>query len=379
MATLARPISDTDTVMYVDAPLRAGEFDYPIKVRLEDELLSVVGGAGGLAWVVDRSLEGSTRAAHDAGTVVQFVRPVFGSGPWSGAGSVGATGPAGPQGPEGPPGPQGDPGDVGPAGATGATGPQGPTGETGPAGAQGAQGEAGPQGATGPAGPKGDQGDIGPQGPAGADGSSFQFPVGFVVTLTAATNGTNPATLWGYGTWAPYGGGRVVVGYQAGDATFGTTGATGGAATHGHSVTQPADHAALAHSGTAVADHTVTQPNAHTDVPTHTHATDSQGAHTHSQAVNSATTGALSGYTPDTSTGTSATSGYSTGSGGAHAHTASPPAGAVASQPHTGAAVSAHGVTQPGQHAAQSHSGTAVASGSSLAPYVVAYMWERTA
>ena len=41
-------------------------------------------------------------------------------------------------------------------------------------------------------------------------------------------------------------------------------GATGGAATHGHTTTQPADHAALTHSGATVGDHSVTQPGDHT-------------------------------------------------------------------------------------------------------------------
>lgn len=40
-------------------------------------------------------------------------------------------------------------------------------------------------------------------------------------------------------------------------------GGTGGAATHGHTMTQPADHAALSHAGATVGNHTVTQPGAH--------------------------------------------------------------------------------------------------------------------
>jgi hypothetical protein len=42
-----------------------------------------------------------------------------------------------------------------------------------------------------------------------------------------------------------------------------TAGATGGSATHGHTTTQPSDHAALTHAGSAVANHVVTQPGAH--------------------------------------------------------------------------------------------------------------------
>lgn len=48
-----------------------------------------------------------------------------------------------------------------------------------------------------------------------------------------------------------------------GAATGADPGGTGGAATHGHTTTQPADHAALTHAGSAVANHVFTQPSAH--------------------------------------------------------------------------------------------------------------------
>jgi hypothetical protein len=205
----------------------------------------------------------------------------------------------------------------------------------------------------------------------GAAGQAF--PVGSVFLSVVSTD---PATLLGYGTWLAIAAGRMLVGRDSGDAAFDTAEETGGAATHTHA--GYSDHAALTHAGAAVADHSVTQPAAHTDVPTHTHATDSQGAHVHDEFRNSATTGGLDGWAAgDTSTNTPTLTGYDTGSAGGHTHTAQAPAGAVASQPHTGAAVSAHGVTQPSQHAAQSHS--AHDSPSHLPPYFVVYAWKRTA
>jgi hypothetical protein len=54
------------------------------------------------------------------------------------------------------------------------------------------------------------------------------MPVGFVLTLGVSTN---PATLYGFGTWAAIAG-RVIVGINAGDAEFDTLDETGGAKTH---------------------------------------------------------------------------------------------------------------------------------------------------
>jgi hypothetical protein len=125
-----------------------------------------------------------------------------------------------------------------------------------------------------------------------------------------------------------------------------------------------------------VANHTFTQPTIGAE-SAHTHTYTQTVNHVHVQTVNSATTGGLSGYTPDTSSNTPAVSGYSTqnptggvasgttAAGASHAHTAS------------GGAVDAHGVTQPNQHAAQSHS--AHDSVSNVPAYIVTYVWQRTA
>lgn len=54
------------------------------------------------------------------------------------------------------------------------------------------------------------------------------FPVGSVFI---AVVGTDPATLLGYGTWVAFGAGRVLVGLSAGDPDFDTAEETGGAKT----------------------------------------------------------------------------------------------------------------------------------------------------
>lgn len=54
------------------------------------------------------------------------------------------------------------------------------------------------------------------------------YPVGSI--YTQATVATNPATLLGFGTWAAFGSGRVMVGLDGGNALFDTLEETGGSA-----------------------------------------------------------------------------------------------------------------------------------------------------
>lgn len=126
------------------------------------------------------------------------------------------------------------------------------------------------------------------------------FPVGSVFTSVVATD---PATLLGYGTWAAFGAGRVLVGLDAGDADFDTVRETGG-------------------------DKTVTLTT--NEMPSHAHAVTDPG-HAHATQRYPTATGASSGFTADTSmSGTpasntlataSATTGISLGStGGGAAH-----------------------------------------------------------
>jgi hypothetical protein len=72
------------------------------------------------------------------------------------------------------------------------------------------------------------------------------YPVGSI--YTNATDSTNPGTLLGFGTWAAFGAGRVMVGLDAGNALFDTAEETGGAA----------DAIAVSHTHTATS--TVTDP-----------------------------------------------------------------------------------------------------------------------
>jgi len=66
------------------------------------------------------------------------------------------------------------------------------------------------------------------------------YPVGSI--YTNATVSTNPGTLLGFGTWTAFGAGRVMVGFDSGNALFDTAEETGGAAdatlpSHTHTAT----------------------------------------------------------------------------------------------------------------------------------------------
>ena len=217
-------------------------------------------------------------------------------------------------------------------------------------------------------------------------GGSEAFPVGSVFLAVVATN---PGTLLGYGTWSAFGAGRMLVGLDAGQTEFDTVEETGGAKTHGHTSTQPADHAALTHAGATVGNHAVTQPSAHSDHAVLSHSAHAgatvadHAAHTHTftQSSNATTPDLLTVNTAAAGVAASGTTGNPNATqthtvGQANAHTDH---AAQSHSAHAGTAVDAHSVGQANQHAAQSHTGAAVADGSTLPPYIVVHMWKRTA
>ena len=66
------------------------------------------------------------------------------------------------------------------------------------------------------------------------------YPVGSI--YINATNSTNPATLLGFGTWSSFGAGRVLVGIDSSDTDFDTSEETGGAKTHTLTTTEMPSH-----------------------------------------------------------------------------------------------------------------------------------------
>ena len=154
------------------------------------------------------------------------------------------------------------------------------------------------------------------------------YPVG---SIYMSVNSTNPSTYFG-GTWVAWGSGRVPVGINTSDSNFNTVEKTGGAATVALTTAQ---------------------------MPAHTHAkgtlaTASAGAHTHNLQNQKAAWGVDGGgnrVMVDATSGYTAVTNKATTSAGAHTHTVS---GSTAS---TGSG-SAH---------------------DNLQPYIVCYMWKRTA
>ena len=155
------------------------------------------------------------------------------------------------------------------------------------------------------------------------------YPVG---SIYMSVNATNPSAYFG-GTWVAWGAGRVPVGINTADENFNTVEKTGGAATVTLTTAQMPAHT-----------HTFTGSSA---------TTSSKGAHTHNVGRDGDGASGSSTYTVH-SAGVSGAGGTSpTNSAGAHTHTLT----AKGTNANTGGG---------GAH-------------SNLQPYIVCYMWKRTA
>jgi hypothetical protein len=150
------------------------------------------------------------------------------------------------------------------------------------------------------------------------------YPVGSI--YTNATSSTNPGTLLGFGTWTAFGAGRVMVGFNSGNALFDTAEETGGSA----------DAITVSHTHTATS--TVTDP-------THNH-------------LNSATFNAALRYTgAGTEAGTDSTTGQPDLRG------------------YDTIIAASTGITVATTNASTGSSGT----NANYQPYITVYMWKRTA
>ena len=152
------------------------------------------------------------------------------------------------------------------------------------------------------------------------------YPVGSIYTNAAVS--TNPATLLGFGTWAAFGAGKVMVGLDSSDSSFDTVEETGGAKTHTLSIAEMPAH-----------NHVITSTSSVTD-----------SGHSHTFPIGSGTGTPMPDQNPlDGNTQTSLAS-TNTATTGITVSTTS-------SSANTGGG-GAHNILQP---------------------YIVVYMWKRTA
>lgn len=196
------------------------------------------------------------------------------------------------------------------------------------------------------------------------------FPIGSVFITVVSTD---PATLLGYGTWSSFGAGRVLVGLDSGDTDFDVVEETGGAKTvaSAGSVAAPADHSAHTHTGPSH-QHNLSGGASTAHSHTYTQVID----HVHVQNLPSSQTGSQASGTRDTSTTGSTADALSTanptGSVGATGTTAN----------NTGGVTDNAGTGNTGNpsatltHNAPTFTGSAT---SVVQPYIVVYMWKRTA
>lgn len=175
------------------------------------------------------------------------------------------------------------------------------------------------------------------------DGTSTMKKIYPVGSIYISTLSTNPATLLGFGTWAAFGAGQVMVG-KAASGTFATGGATGGAETITLDTTQ---------------------------IPSHNHTQDShnhtQNSHNHTQDAHLHAPGGAGAFlATDNGVATAAGATYYT------------PASSYANTAFTIATNQATTATNIATTATNQATGGG-GSHSNLQPYVVIYAWSRTA
>ena len=157
------------------------------------------------------------------------------------------------------------------------------------------------------------------------------FPVGSIYTAVVSTN---PGTLLGFGTWTAFGAGRVMVGFDSGNALFDTAEETGGSA---DAITV-----------------------------SHTHTTDSQGNHTHYVAANDGNTGKAFPNTTVTSSNYVSSNAWD---GSSESYVLDGTSGGASIGLTNTAGAHTHTISTTGS------SGT----NANYQPYITVYMWKRTA
>ena len=194
------------------------------------------------------------------------------------------------------------------------------------------------------------------------------YPVG---SIYMSINNTNPSTFWG-GTWVAWGSGRVPVGINTSDGNFNTVEKTGGETVHKLSVSEMPSHThqVPAHN------HSIGSHNH--SIPKLSGSTNNTGEHQH-EIITEFGAHANPDYDPDAENimqiaGVNAgTKRWKTGkinSMGNHSHTVT-----------TNSTLTGSGGNGNTGNSAAMNSGAAGSSTAhnNLQPYIVCYMWKRTA
>jgi microcystin-dependent protein len=167
------------------------------------------------------------------------------------------------------------------------------------------------------------------------------YPVGSI--YTNASDSTNPATLMGFGTWTAFGSGRVMVGINSGDTDFDTAEETGGAKT-------------VTLQTSMIPEHTHTQNSHYHTQPTHDHG---QASHNHSTVASQVRNG--DAYSWDVQWGSNRSFSLDITTAGTTANNY------WDGDDNTGSTTATNQNTGGG------------GSHNNLQPYIVVYMWKRTA
>jgi hypothetical protein len=190
-----------------------------------------------------------------------------------------------------------------------------------------------------------------------ADGSEVAISLGFdsstvwpIGCIFIHTSSTDPNTLLGFGTWVRFGEGRVLVSQNAADADFDTAEETGGSKTHTQVIAEMPVHTHVQDS------HNHTQNSHNHTQDAHNHTQDAHN-HTFSKGTGAGTANALrgGGTDPDQST---------------HPTTATNQAATATNQATT--------ATNQATTATNQNTGGGEAM-PIMNPYIVVFMWKRTA
>lgn len=199
---------------------------------------------------------------------------------------------------------------------------------------------------------------------------SLVYPIGSVFTSIVSTS---PATLFGFGTWAAFGAGKMLIGLDSADVDFDTAEETGGAKT----VTIGQTNLPNISTGAGTSHNHTQNAHGHTqDAHNHTQDTHNhtQNAHTHViTELRDATTGGATTNIALTADTTSTLGTKVTGS-------TTPTNNTVVATNQ--AATATNQVATPTNNAEAAHTHSLGGSGTALNvmnPYIVVYMWKRTA